>query len=134
MTSKPNGSQMQYEVVIDQFYQQEKQVEKKQVSVYLDTDVIEVLNEFGKDNGKGAKSKLINNFLKEVFNIRQGQQVAMPKTAEQILKAIKEMDNEEHSKLLEEMVVDCFSYNLTAEDVQRLMRLFMEIVKNKETY
>jgi uncharacterized protein (DUF4415 family) len=56
---------------IEQFYNPEKKVEKKQVSIYLDTDVIEAFNEFGKEQGKGAKSDLVNNFLKQVFNIRQ---------------------------------------------------------------
>jgi len=57
---------------ISQFYQQPEKIEKKQVSIYLDTDVIEAFNEFGKANGKGAKSDLVNNFLKQVLNIRQG--------------------------------------------------------------
>lgn len=49
----------------------ETKVIKKQVSVYLDPDVIQALNRFGNERGKGAKSDLINNFLKQVFNIRQ---------------------------------------------------------------
>lgn len=57
---------------LDQFYQKESTIEKKQVSIYLDTDVIKAFNKFGKENGKGAKSDLVNNFLKQVFNIRQG--------------------------------------------------------------
>lgn len=57
---------------ISEFYTKAKAVEKKQVSIYLDTDVIEAFNEFGKQNGKGAKSDIVNNFLKKVFNIRQG--------------------------------------------------------------
>lgn len=55
---------------IEHFYQKEKAIEKKQVSIYLDDNVIEAFNEFGKANGKGAKSDLVNNFLKQVFNIR----------------------------------------------------------------
>lgn len=57
---------------LEQFYQKEKAIEKKQVSIYLDTDVITALNKFGKANGKGAKSDLVNNFLKQIFGIRQG--------------------------------------------------------------
>lgn len=57
---------------LEQFYQKEKAIEKKQVSIYLDTDVITALNKFGKANGKGAKSDLVNNFLKQIFDIRQG--------------------------------------------------------------
>ncbi|MDA1509615.1 hypothetical protein PDJ86_22420 [Bacillus cereus group sp. TH36-2LC] len=59
---------------IEQFYVPVEKIEKKQVSIYLDTDVIEAFNKFGKDHGKGAKSDIVNNFLKQVFNIRQGDQ------------------------------------------------------------
>lgn len=58
---------------IEQFYAPVEKIEKKQVSIYLDTDVIEAFNKFGKDHGKGAKSDIVNNFLKQVFNIRQGE-------------------------------------------------------------
>ncbi|MBD8522306.1 hypothetical protein [Lysinibacillus fusiformis] len=84
MPNKPNDSQVPNEIVLDQFYQKEKQVEKKQVSIYLDTDVIVALNKCGKQKGKGAKSDLVNNFLKQAFGITQGQQVATAKTAEQM--------------------------------------------------
>jgi uncharacterized protein (DUF4415 family) len=57
---------------ISNFYVPPEKIEKKQVSIYLDEDVIEAFNEFGKANGKGAKSDLVNNFLKQMFNIRQG--------------------------------------------------------------
>jgi uncharacterized protein (DUF4415 family) len=56
---------------IEQFYAPEKKPEKKQVSIYLDEDVIKAFNRFGRKEGKGAKSELINNFLKEVFNIKR---------------------------------------------------------------
>lgn len=49
-------------------------IKNKQVSIYLDTDVIDALNEFGSEYGKGAKSTLVNNFLKQYFNIRQGEE------------------------------------------------------------
>lgn len=49
-------------------------IKNKQVSIYLDEDVITALNKFGKEYGKGAKSELVNNFLKQYFNIRQGEQ------------------------------------------------------------
>lgn len=51
---------------------EETKILKKQVSIYLDLDVIEALNAFGEARGKGAKSDLVNNFLKQAFNIRQG--------------------------------------------------------------
>ena len=101
MTNKPNDSQITFEFMIDQFYQKEKRVEKKQVSVYLDTDVIEAFNEFGKDNGKGSRSEVINNFLKEGLILKRGQQVAMPMTAEQIISMIKNMENGERIKCYE---------------------------------
>jgi uncharacterized protein (DUF4415 family) len=52
---------------IGEFYQAKRKPEKKQVSIYLDTDVIEAFNEFGKAEGKGAKSDLVNNFLRKVL-------------------------------------------------------------------
>ena len=57
---------------ISAFYNPPEKIVKKQVSIYLDEDVITAFNEFGTNHGKGAKSDLVNNFLKQVFNIRQG--------------------------------------------------------------
>jgi uncharacterized protein (DUF4415 family) len=57
----------------DDIYVPPVKVKNKQVSIYLDTDVIEALNSFGAEHGKGAKSELVNNFLKKYFNIRQGE-------------------------------------------------------------
>ncbi|MDQ0976652.1 uncharacterized protein (DUF4415 family) [Neobacillus niacini] len=56
---------------ISEFYTPPEKIVKKQVSIYLDTDVIEAFNNFGNEHGKGAKSDLVNNFLKQVFGIRQ---------------------------------------------------------------
>lgn len=56
---------------LDEYYSDPDKIVKKQVSIYLDVDVIEALNKFGKLKGKGAKSELVNNFLKKSFNIRQ---------------------------------------------------------------
>jgi uncharacterized protein (DUF4415 family) len=56
---------------ISEFYAPPVKIEKKQVSIYLDEDVIEEFNKFGAEHGKGAKSDLVNNFLKQMFNIRQ---------------------------------------------------------------
>lgn len=58
---------------INEFYTPEQKIKKKQVSIYLDTDVITAFNKFGEEHGKGAKSDIVNNFLKQVFNIRQGE-------------------------------------------------------------
>lgn len=59
--------------IIDQLRKKERKIEKKQVSIYLDVDVINAFNEYGKVEGKGAKSDLVNEFLKKAFNIRQGE-------------------------------------------------------------
>ncbi|WNS78917.1 hypothetical protein RRU94_02930 [Domibacillus sp. DTU_2020_1001157_1_SI_ALB_TIR_016] len=44
-----------------------KPVLKRQISAYIDEDVAKKLDKFGKEHGKGAKSELINNFLKSVL-------------------------------------------------------------------
>lgn len=44
-----------------------KPVLKRQISAYIDEDVAKRLDKFGKEHGKGAKSELINNFLKSVL-------------------------------------------------------------------
>lgn len=58
---------------ISNFLDDKPEIKKKQVSIYLDTDVIDAFNEWGKTQKKGDKSELVNNFLKQVFNIRQGE-------------------------------------------------------------
>lgn len=40
---------------------------KRQISAYIDEAVAKKLDKFGKEHGKGAKSELINNFLKSVL-------------------------------------------------------------------
>ncbi|PAW37895.1 hypothetical protein CKQ70_30615 [Bacillus toyonensis] len=61
---------------IDEFYTPVEKIEKKQVSIYLDTDVISALDKWVDSlpdkKKKGARSDLVNNFLKQVLNIRQG--------------------------------------------------------------
>jgi uncharacterized protein (DUF4415 family) len=42
---------------------------KRQISVYIDEQVAKEFEKFGKKHGKGAKSDLINNFLKKAFSI-----------------------------------------------------------------
>ncbi|MDF3555538.1 hypothetical protein LAV92_28155 [Bacillus cereus] len=62
---------------IDEFYAPVEKIEKKQVSIYLDTDVISAIDKWidslPEKKKKGARSDLVNNFLKQVFNIRQGE-------------------------------------------------------------
>lgn len=53
----------------DPFFDVEDKIIKKQVSIYLDEEVIDALNKFGKENGKGAKSTLVNNFLRKYLNV-----------------------------------------------------------------
>lgn len=42
---------------------------KRQISIYLDTDVAREFDRFGKKNGKGSKSELINKFLKKALSV-----------------------------------------------------------------
>lgn len=44
-----------------------KVTKKRQISAYIDEDLIKELDKFGKKYGKGAKSELINNFLRTFF-------------------------------------------------------------------
>lgn len=44
-----------------------KPIEKRQISVYIDEELAKEFEKFGKKHGKGAKSDLINHFLKKVF-------------------------------------------------------------------
>lgn len=63
-TKANNPSQLQ--LFIDEI-ENRLPVKKTQVSIYLDLDVAEAFARFGKVNGKGAKSELVNNFLKEAL-------------------------------------------------------------------
>lgn len=54
---------------VNKYFKKPQEPKKQQVSVYLDPKVIKALNAFGKANGKGAKSDLINNFLIDLFEI-----------------------------------------------------------------
>ncbi|MBJ7961680.1 hypothetical protein JDS77_29195 [Bacillus cereus group sp. N28] len=42
---------------------------KRQISVYLDENVAKALDKFAKQHGKGAKSDLINSFLKQALKV-----------------------------------------------------------------
>ena len=46
-----------------------KQPKKRQVNFYIDEDVIKELEKFNKKHGKGAKSNLVNEFLRQVFKL-----------------------------------------------------------------
>lgn len=53
--------------IIDSVTNKPKQIKKRQISTYIDEDVAKKLDKFGKEHGKGAKSELINNFLKNAL-------------------------------------------------------------------
>lgn len=53
--------------IIDSVTKKPKQIKKRQISTYIDEDVARKLDKFGKEHGKGAKSELINNFLKNAL-------------------------------------------------------------------
>lgn len=63
---------------LDKYYAPVEKIEKKQVSIYLDTDVITAVEKWvatlPEKKKKGARSDLVNNFLKGVFNIRQDEE------------------------------------------------------------
>lgn len=44
---------------------------KRQISVYIDANVAVAFDRFGKRNGKGSKSNLINNFLKKALDVKE---------------------------------------------------------------
>lgn len=56
---------------LEKFYTKPEKIPTVQRTIRLDSDVAAALDEFGRINGKGSKSHLINNMLKEVFNVRQ---------------------------------------------------------------
>ncbi|MFX5502380.1 hypothetical protein ACM5ME_20595 [Bacillus subtilis] len=56
---------------LEKFYTKPEKIPTVQRTIRIDADVAAALDEFGRINGKGAKSGLINSMLKEVFNIRQ---------------------------------------------------------------
>jgi uncharacterized protein (DUF4415 family) len=59
------------EGVVETVSNKVKPIGKKQITLYIDEDVMEEFNEFGRMYGKGSKSRLVNNFLIEVFNIER---------------------------------------------------------------
>lgn len=53
--------------IVSQVTQKPRKINKKQVSIYLDEDIAEQFDKFGKKYGKGAKSDLINTFLRSAL-------------------------------------------------------------------
>lgn len=56
-------------------FQPPQKVQKKQAIFWLELDVIEALDDWAnsQEMTKGAKSALVNDLLKKVFNIEQGE-------------------------------------------------------------
>jgi hypothetical protein len=44
-----------------------KPIQKEQVSIYLDPEVKKAFDKYGKTHGKGARSMLVNNFIKNAM-------------------------------------------------------------------
>lgn len=53
--------------IVSQVTQKPRKINKKQVSIYLDEDIAEQFDKFGKKYGKGAKSDLVNTFLRSAL-------------------------------------------------------------------
>lgn len=53
--------------IVDSIVHAPKEKPKAQVSIYLDDDVKKAFDRFSKQNGKGARSNLVNNFLKKAL-------------------------------------------------------------------
>lgn len=53
--------------IVDDVLNEPKEKPKVQISIYLDEDVAKAFDKFAKKKGKGAKSKLINTFLKKAL-------------------------------------------------------------------
>jgi hypothetical protein len=57
-----------FKSVIDSIIEVQKEKSKKiQISAYIDSDVHKLLEKFGKQHGKGAKSNLINELLRNAL-------------------------------------------------------------------
>lgn len=65
-TVQPEGNEVVTSVddIFNAIINKPKEKPKKQISVYLDEDVAKEFEKFGKKYGKGAKSELVNTFLK----------------------------------------------------------------------
>lgn len=64
-TDKP----LKIDDIVNAIIETPKQPKKKQVNFYIDEDVIKELEKFNKKHGKGAKSNLVNEFLRKVFKL-----------------------------------------------------------------
>lgn len=53
--------------IVSEIVHAPKPKEREQVSIYLDDDVKKAFEKFGRKNGKGARSNLVNSFLKKAL-------------------------------------------------------------------
>lgn len=69
-TSTTEGeSHLQIDDIVSSIVDTPKQPKKRQVNFYIDEDVIRELEKFNKKHGKGAKSNLVNEFLRKAFKL-----------------------------------------------------------------
>jgi hypothetical protein len=54
--------------VLEDLLNSTEKEKKRPLTVYLDQDVWDLLDEFAKPRGKGAKSEVVNQLLKNTFN------------------------------------------------------------------
>jgi hypothetical protein len=54
--------------VLEDLLNSTEKEKKRPLTVYLDQDVWDLLDEFAKPRGKGAKSEVVNRLLKNTFN------------------------------------------------------------------
>ena len=66
---KTDEKPLQIDDIVSSITATPKQPKKRQVNFYIDEDVIKELEKFNKKHGKGAKSNLVNEFLRKVFKM-----------------------------------------------------------------
>lgn len=65
---KSNAAVKDPKSVLEDLLSSTEKEKKRPLTVYLDQDVWDLLDEFAKPRGKGAKSEVVNQLLKNTFN------------------------------------------------------------------
>jgi hypothetical protein len=65
---KSNNAVKDSKSVLEDMLNSTEKEKKRPLTVYLDQDVWNLLDEFAKPRGKGAKSEVVNQLLKNTFN------------------------------------------------------------------
>ncbi|MCM3791613.1 hypothetical protein M3221_25305 [Domibacillus indicus] len=65
---KSNDAVKDPKSVLEDLLNSTEKEKKRPLTVYLDQDVWDLLDEFAKPRGKGAKSEVVNQLLKNTFN------------------------------------------------------------------